>query len=119
MTNTILGALVNGAIAGALLAVAVRAGLLLVPRGMLSAAGRYAAWWVALVAAVLLPLGYLPAPPARTRPRTLCLPISELHTAHGSRLTGGHPAQHGEGSGPRASRTSVSHPRPVHMIRRG
>src|SRR5580693_5324529 len=41
----------------------------------------------------------LPTPPARTRPRTLCLPISELHTAHGSRLTGGRAARHGEGSG--------------------
>jgi Ca-activated chloride channel family protein len=65
MTDTILSALVNGAIAGALLAVAVRAGLLLAPRGMLSAAARYAVWWVALVAAVLLPLAYLVASPAR------------------------------------------------------
>jgi len=64
MTNSLLGALVNGALAGALLAGAVRAGLLLVPRGMLSAAARYAIWWTALVAVVLLPLAYLPAPPA-------------------------------------------------------
>ncbi len=61
MTNSILGALVNGAIAGALLAGAVRAGLLLAPREMLSAAARYAVWWTALAAAVLLPLAYLPA----------------------------------------------------------
>ncbi len=65
MTNTILGALVNGAIAGALLAAAVRAGLLLAPRGILSAAARYVVWWVALVAALLLPLAYLPTPSAR------------------------------------------------------
>jgi Ca-activated chloride channel family protein len=65
MTNSILAALVNGAIVGALLAAAVRAGLLLAPRGMLSAAARYVVWWTALVAAVLLPLAYLPAPPAR------------------------------------------------------
>src|SRR5580658_3476677 len=65
MTNSILGALVNGAIAGALLAGAVRAGLLLAPRGILSAAARYAMWWTVLAAVVLLPLAYLPAPPAR------------------------------------------------------
>jgi len=65
MTDSILGALVNGAIAGALLAGAIRAGLLLAPRGILSAAARYAVWWTALAAAVLLPLAYLPARPAR------------------------------------------------------
>jgi Ca-activated chloride channel family protein len=65
MTNSILGALVNGAIVGALLAGAVRAGLLLTPRGMLTAAARYAVWWTVLVAAVLLPLAYLSAQPAR------------------------------------------------------
>jgi len=63
MTNSILGALVNGAIVSALLAGAVRAGLLLSPREMFSAAARYAVWWTALVAAVLLPLAYLPASP--------------------------------------------------------
>jgi Ca-activated chloride channel homolog len=65
MTNAIMSALLNGAIVGALLAGAVRAGLLLAPRRMLTAAARYAVWWAALVAAVLLPLAYLPAPPAR------------------------------------------------------
>src|SRR5580658_3168769 len=65
MTNSILGALVNGAVVGALLAGAVQAGLLLAPRMMLTAAARYAVWWATLVAAVLLPLAYLPAPPAR------------------------------------------------------
>ncbi len=64
MTNSILGAVVNGAIVGALLAGTVRAGLLLAPRGVLSAAARYAVWWTALVAVALLPLAYLPAPPA-------------------------------------------------------
>ena len=46
MTNSILSALVNGAIAGAVLAGAIRAGLFLA-RGMFSAAARYAVWWAA------------------------------------------------------------------------
>ena len=65
MTNTILGALVNGAIAGALLAAAVSSDCFCLPRGILSAAARYVVWWVALVAALLLPLAYLPTPSAR------------------------------------------------------
>jgi Ca-activated chloride channel family protein len=65
MTNSILSALVNGAIVAALLTGAVRAGLLLTPRGTLGAAARCAVWWTALVATVLLPLTYLPDRPAR------------------------------------------------------
>lgn len=60
MTNTALSALVNGAIAAAILAAAVRLSLLLIPRTIVGASARYAIWWAMLVATLLLPLAYFP-----------------------------------------------------------
>ena len=66
MTNTFLSALVNSAIAAALLTAAVRFGLLLIPRTILRAAARYVIWWTILVSTLLLPLAYLPRHPLDT-----------------------------------------------------
>src|SRR5580704_2792040 len=65
--NSILTAMVNGAILGALVAAVVWVGLRSAPRRALNAAARYLVWWAALAAAVMLPLAYLKAPsPSRT-----------------------------------------------------
>lgn len=63
MTNTLLSALVNGAITAAILAGVVRLSLALVPRTMLRATGRYAIWWTILVSTWVMPLAYLPTRP--------------------------------------------------------
>jgi VWFA-related protein len=60
MTNNILSAIVNGAIAGALLAGALWIVLRLIPRNVLGASARYAAWWVAFAALAILPFAFLP-----------------------------------------------------------
>lgn len=74
MTNSILLALLNGAIVSTLIGVAVWIGLRLTPRSMLGAAARYLVWWTALAAVVLLPVAYFrtapPAPVERDGPRT-------------------------------------------------
>jgi VWFA-related protein len=64
MSNAILTALINGALVSALSAAAIRIGLALAGRRFLTAAARYALWWTALAATVLLPLTYLRIPHA-------------------------------------------------------
>ena len=72
--NAVLSALVNGAIAGAVLALVLWLGMRLAPRRALNAATRYVIWWIALAATVALPLLYLPhraAPVPHSAPATL------------------------------------------------
>jgi beta-lactamase regulating signal transducer with metallopeptidase domain len=58
--SAILAALINGAIAGAAVTVAVWLVLSIAPRRALNAATRYAVWWTTLLLVVTLPLFYLP-----------------------------------------------------------
>lgn len=55
-----LSAVVNGAFLGTALTAILAAGLRLAPRRGLNAATRYAVWWVAFAAVVLLPVAFLP-----------------------------------------------------------
>jgi Ca-activated chloride channel family protein len=65
--NSILAAILNGGILGALVAAAVWVGLRAVPRRALNASARYLVWWAALAAVVMLPLAFLRVvPPIRT-----------------------------------------------------
>ncbi len=56
----VLGALVNGILAGVGLAMVVWVALRLMPVRLLNAATRYAIWWAVMAAIVLLPLAYMP-----------------------------------------------------------
>jgi Ca-activated chloride channel family protein len=58
--NTILAALLNGALVSVPLTAAVWVALRLTPRGALNAATRYVVWWATLAVVVALPAMYLP-----------------------------------------------------------
>jgi beta-lactamase regulating signal transducer with metallopeptidase domain len=105
--NVVLAAVVNGALLGALVVVAVWFALRAAPRRVLNAATRYVLWWVVLAIAIALPVSFLPLqrgphagplnparivlprptealPPARiARPAQLPLPMWQLPPAAG------------------------------------
>ncbi len=58
--TAILAALINAALAGALVTLAVWLVLSIAPRRALNATTRYAVWWTTLLVVVALPLFYLP-----------------------------------------------------------
>jgi Ca-activated chloride channel family protein len=58
--NTIMAALLNGALMSIPLTVAVWVALRLTPRGALNSATRYVVWWATLAVVVTLPAMYLP-----------------------------------------------------------
>ena len=67
--TALLSALVNGAVAGALVFIAACLAMPAVPRRALNAATRYALWWTVLAVTVALPLAYLPWHRASQPPR--------------------------------------------------
>jgi beta-lactamase regulating signal transducer with metallopeptidase domain len=65
--NTVLGALVNGSIASAILAAAI---VVLTSTRFWNAASRYVIWWAALLASVAIPVVYFSADAFQTAPRS-------------------------------------------------
>lgn len=65
--TSILSALLNGAVASVLVALVVWIVLAMTPRRILNAATRYSAWWLVLLAILLLPVAYLPVTPSGPR----------------------------------------------------
>jgi len=104
--NALLAALVNGAVASALVTAVVWLGLLAIPRRTLNAATRYVVWWAALAIAAVLPAWYLPhrmAPPHSQAVYRTPLAPSEV-----TRI---------EGPAPRAIGTPAQVPAPARGLR--
>jgi beta-lactamase regulating signal transducer with metallopeptidase domain len=79
--STVLAALVNGAILGAIVTCVVGVLLRLTPRRALNAATRYAIWWAALLVVVLLPVFYLPIHFRTAGPPAVFDPTPAIDTA--------------------------------------
>jgi beta-lactamase regulating signal transducer with metallopeptidase domain len=80
--NSMLAAMVNGAVLSVPIAAAVWSALRLAPRRALNSATRYAVWWATLLVAIALPLVYLPhfsisraAPPTNVRKLNVANPV--------------------------------------------
>jgi VWFA-related protein len=74
--NTLLAALVNGAIMSAIVTAIAGGALEIIPRRILNAATRHIVWWAAMAVAVALPLWRLPSPFALRSRQGLAVPMT-------------------------------------------